>query len=174
MLRTVIIWGIIAGLIMSTPFYLFMPNAEEFDPASGMILGFSIMIIAFGTSYFGVRAYRKQVNKWSFGRAWGCALLIAFVGMIIYVGAWMIFNSNHPEFMETMFADQIESIQQDGSLTPEQQEEAISTVEWQKEVYESNIGIALITFTEPLVPAIMISLIIALILRKPEEDATLT
>ncbi len=169
MLRIALIWGVLAGIIMSAPFYLFMGSVEDFDPDSGMIIGFATMIIAFGTSYFGVKAYRAQRDSWSFGRAWGSAALIAFVGMIIYVAAWMGYNSANPEFMENMFTNQVESIQNDSSLSEDQKTAQLEEAEWYREVYETNVGIALITFTEPLIPAIVVSLIIGLLLKKAPE-----
>lgn len=170
MLRTALIWGILAGVIMISPWFLFSPSVDDFDPTEGMILGFSLMIIGFGSSYFGVKAFRERSEKWSFGRAWGTSLSIAFIGMCVYVGGWMIYNNMHPEFIQEMFSNSIEEIQNNAELTDNERTEQLATIQWQQEVYESPIAIALITFTEPLIPAIVLSLIVGLVLRKPKDE----
>jgi hypothetical protein len=84
MKKTVIKFGLIAGLIVS----IWMLGSIGYCYSTGkfegnMLLGFASMIIAFSVMYPAVKGYRdKQGGVISFGKAFKMALTIAFIGSL--------------------------------------------------------------------------------------------
>lgn len=174
MLRTGLIWGVIAGLIMVSIWWIgsLLGDPTAMDSSTAMLLGFGTMILAFGASYFGVRKAREQAGSWSFMKAWGTGLLIVAVGSVIYVLGWVQYSSSHPGVMDGYFDNYTEDIR----LQYEGDEAGLSAkleeVEEMREMYRNNHPISWVyTFMEPLPVGVLLSLIIALILRKPVRPA---
>jgi hypothetical protein len=75
MKKNIIIYGIIAGIVVSIPM-LFMANAinnfnSGFNYDTGMIVGYASMLIAFSLVYVGIRNYKINFNGGiiNFGKA---------------------------------------------------------------------------------------------------------
>ena len=86
-------YGIIAGLIVSLPWLVYMLTL----PADGhmnhsMLLGYTLMILAFSMVFVGIRQYRDRAlgGVIKFGKALLLGLGISAVASLIYVIGWEI------------------------------------------------------------------------------------
>lgn len=174
MLKTILTWGLIAGLIMMGVFFLVIMKKDfsEMDFDSGQFIGYASMILAFGAGFFGVRQLRdKSKAKWGFLKAWGAGLGIVLVGGMIYSAGWVYYAENNPEQVEAMMDMYAKSIQDNPELTDAQKEAQLQEMESFSALYDNPLSNFLVTLLiEPLPPGIIISLIIAIILRKPSVN----
>ena len=71
MKKTVLTFGLIAGLIISVLMDSSLLLANKLGSAHSMILGYTIMVASFLLVYFGIRSYRDNnlAGQISFGRA---------------------------------------------------------------------------------------------------------
>src|SRR4029079_877081 len=86
-------YGIIAGLIVSLPWLVYMLTL----PADGhmthsMLLGYTLMIVAFSMVFVGIKQYRDRSlgGAIRFGKALLLGLGISTVASLIYVLSWEI------------------------------------------------------------------------------------
>lgn len=167
MKRTVLIFGAIAGAIVSTFMAIIIATGCD-DSASGYVIGYSSMIIAFAFLFVGVKSYRDRYNQGviTFGKAFLVGLYITLVVSTIYVIAWMIdYHYFIPDFMDKYSAVMIDKARHSG-VTQVVLDKKIAEINSMKEMYKNPIFVALITYTEILPVGIVIALITALILRR--------
>src|SRR4051812_45233336 len=88
MKRIVLVFGLLAGAVMSAMMFIALPFSDH--GATGMIVGYTTMVLAMLMIYFGVRSYRDNVAGGSvgFGRALAVGALIALVASACYVATW--------------------------------------------------------------------------------------
>ena len=81
MKKTVLTFGLIAGLMISVLMDSAMIFADKIGSGHSMVLGYTMMVASFLLIYFGVRSYRDNVlgGQISFGRAFSCGILIAII-----------------------------------------------------------------------------------------------
>jgi len=92
MFRKIAIFGVIGGVIVATPMLVMtfaMPGAMEHG---GMLLGYTIMLVALSMVFLGVKSQRDNelggvIRFWP---ALGMGLAISVVAGLFYVGAWEI------------------------------------------------------------------------------------
>lgn len=170
MKKIVLTFGIISGIIV-TAGMLFMINSESINMENGELYGYSTMIIAFSTIFFGVRAYRdKQLDgAIKFGKAFKIGLYITLIASFFYVTSWMIISSmSDVDFMEEYCASAIEKVKTSGKTTAEIDAETKSLLDF-KELYNNNPLVKIgMTLLEILPVGLLISLICAVILRRKE------
>ena len=104
MKKIVLVCGGIAGLIVSA---MGVISTAVFcasgDFQSGMVYGYTSMIIAFSLIFVGVKNFRDKYNNGvvSFGKAFKVGILIALVASTFYVISWLInFHFFMPDFYE--------------------------------------------------------------------------
>ena len=100
MKRTVLTFGLIAGVIVSVLMGGSLLLADRIGSGHSMVLGYTIMVASFLLIYFGIRSYRDNAlgGQISFGRAFACGLLIT---LICYVVTWEVLYFNFmPHFMD--------------------------------------------------------------------------
>lgn len=92
MLRNILSYGIVAGLIVGVPLFLMgaFLDGGHVPGVWGMVLGYSIMLIALTTVFVAVKRYRDTelggvIRFWP---AFGYGLAISAVAGILYVVAW--------------------------------------------------------------------------------------
>jgi Protein of unknown function (DUF4199) len=87
MKKTVLTFGLIAGLIISVLMDGSLLLADKIGSGHSMALGYTIMVASFLLIYFGIRSYRDNIlaGQISFGRAFTCGLLIALITTVCYV-----------------------------------------------------------------------------------------
>src|SRR6202041_3127422 len=110
MKKTVLSFGLIAGLMMSVLMGGSLLLADKIGSGHSMALGYTIMVASFLLIYFGIRSYRDNplTGQISFGRAFACGILITLVTTFCYVAMWEVLYLNFmPHFMDGYFAAQI-------------------------------------------------------------------
>jgi len=174
MRKIVLTFGLIAGVIMSLMMAMTLPFHDQIGFDNGMIIGYASMVAAFLLIFFGVKTYRDTVAGGSvtFWRAFSVGMLIAFVASACYVVTWeMIYPKIGDEYAANYKAHELEKIRASGA-SQATIDAKIAEMDRNWKMYE-NIAIrAPLTFSEPLPPAIIVSLITAaLVRRRREEDA---
>src|ERR1700748_4009252 len=96
MKKTVLTFGLIAGLIISVLIDTPLPPANKIGPSHSMVLGYTIMVASFLLIYFGIRSYRDNTlgGQISFGRAFACGILVTLITTICYVAMWEVLYFN--------------------------------------------------------------------------------
>src|SRR5579872_6883948 len=106
MKKTVLTFGLIAGVIISVLMNASLLLANKIGSGHSMMLGYTIMVASFLLVYFGIRSYRDNnlAGQISFGRAFACGLLITLITTVFYVVSWEILYFNFmPHFMDGYF-----------------------------------------------------------------------
>ncbi|CAN5914819.1 hypothetical protein BH11BAC7_BH11BAC7_26640 [soil metagenome] len=173
MRKIVLTYGLIAGSIMSLVLLVILGIFGCDHMESGMIIGYTTMILAFTLVFFGTRNYRDNIRNGviSFGRAFGVGLLISLVASVIYVIAWMIFQHFiMPDFYQQYANDMINTAKASGASVSElqaKQTEMNSMIEMVK----NPVVVFFYTLLEPLPPGILVTLVSAFIVKKKTAPA---
>jgi NADH:ubiquinone oxidoreductase subunit K len=170
MLRTALIYGIPAGLIVAAPmFALLAGDAEHTEWSSSHLFGYSLMILALSLIFVGVKSYRDKVKGGviKFLPAFLTGLGISVVAGIIYVIGWEITMSLMDHDFMTGYADSaIETARAKGASPADL--EALRTQMAEMQVMYANPLFRLpMTFIEIFPVGLIISLIAAALLRNP-------
>ena len=173
MKKTVLTFGLISGAIMSGLMTVVMVFAHQTNPSSGMIIGYTIMVLSFLLVFFGIRSYRENVGNGyiGFGRALGVGLLIMLISCACYVATWeVVYHKFMPDFGEKYLAQSIERVRASGK-SPQEIESEIQGMRSMMQLYNSNLFFNMaLTFLEPLPVGLVMSLISAAILRKRRRE----
>ncbi len=176
MKKTVLTFGLIAGVIISVLMGGSLMIANKIGNVHSMLLGYTIMVASFLLIYFGIRSYRDNnlAGQISFGRAFACGILIALITCVCYVAMWEILYFNFmPHFMDSYFAAQIRQVQASG-LDPATTAAKIAAIQHSQQLYQNPLVNIAYTFMEPLPVGLIITLISAAILRRkaPAQPAS--
>jgi len=169
MKKTVLTFGLIAGLIISVLMDGSLLLANKIGSGhNSMILGYTMMVASFLLVYFGIRSYRDNnlAGQISFGRAFACGIFIALITTVCYVATWEVLYFNFmPHFMDGYWAAQIAKVQSSGldSATTAAQ---VAAIEHSQQLYQNPFVNMAYTFMEPLPVGLIITLISAAILRR--------
>ncbi len=174
MKKNVIVFGLIAGLIVSVLMIISIsrcyndPNLEH-----SMLIGYASMILAFSFIFVGIKNYRDKYNDGSitFGKALKIGLLISLIASSIYVVVWLIdFYVFIPDFMDRYVAQAIREAKESGASATELAKKAKELASGQ-ELYKNPVMVILFTYMEILPVGILISFVAAIILkRKPNTS----
>ena len=171
MKRTVFIYGVIAGAVVSAFMTITLLIAANDDTvhtgASSMVIGYLGMLISFAFIFVAIKSYRDKQNHGviSFGKAFGMGLLISLIASTIYVITWAIVYKNFlPNYMDKYCAAMIEEAKT--SLTGAALDAKIAEVNKAKDMYATPLGFTLFTYAEILPVGILVSLIAALVLKR--------
>jgi hypothetical protein len=175
MKKTVLTFGLIAGVIISVLMDGSVFLADKIGSGHSLILGYANMVASFLLIYFGIRSYRDNTlgGKISFGRAFACGILITLVTTVCYVATWEIIYFNFiPHFMDSYFAAQIHQVQASG-LDPATTAARVAAIKHSQQLYQNPFVNMAYTFMEPLPIGLIITGISAAILRRkaPVEPA---
>ena len=170
MKRIVLTFGLISGVIMSAMMVILLPFHDQIATGNAMILGYATMVAAFLLIFFGVRAYRDNVagGVLGFGKAFQVGILIAAIASACYVATWEViyFGGFAPNYMENYQTKIAAEMRADGKSQAEIDKQAAEMKVW-AERYKNPAINAAITFMEPLPVALIMSLLSAVILRRP-------
>ena len=168
MKKTVLTFGLIAGLIISVLMDSSLLLASRIGSGHSMALGYTIMVASFLLVYFGVRSYRDNSldGQISFGRAFACGILITLITTVCYVATWEILYFNFiPHFMDGYFAAQIHKVQSSG-LDPAATAAQVAAIQHAQQLYQNPLVNMAYTFMEPLPVGLILTLISAAVLRR--------
>jgi len=168
MKKTVLTFGLIAGVIISVLMGGSLFFADKIGSGHSMVLGYTIMVASFLLVYFGIRSYRDNTldGQISFGRAFACGLLITLITTACYVVMWEILYFNFmPHFMDSYFAAQIQRVQSAG-LDSATTAARVAAIQHSQQLYQNPLVNVAYTIIEPLPVGLLITLISAAILRR--------
>ncbi len=175
MKKTVLTYGLIAGLIVSVIMLGSMPFMENINGIWGMFIGYTSQIIAFALIFVAVKAYREKEGNGTitFGKAFRIGLYISLIASTMYVVTWMIeFHYFLPDFMDKFAAATIENLKANGASAAKIAETTKQMAEY-KEIYKSPVKVFLFTYVEILPTGLLASLLAALVLkRRPRQPLT--
>jgi Protein of unknown function (DUF4199) len=168
MKKTVLTFGLIAGLIISVLMDGSLLLADKIGSGHSMVLGYTMMVASFLLIYFGIRSYRDNTlsGQISFGRAFACGLLITLITTVCYVATWEVLYFNFmPHFMDSYFAAQVHQVQSAG-LDSATTAAKVANILHSQQLYQNPLVNMAYTFIEPLPVGILITLISAAVLRR--------
>jgi len=168
MKKTVLTYGLIAGLIISVLMDSSLLLAHKIGSGHSMVLGYTMMVASFMLIYFGIRSYRDNTlgGEISFGRGFACGILIALITTVCYVATWEVLYFNFmPHFMDSYWAAQIHKVQAQG-LDAATTAAQVAAIEHSEQLYQNPFVNMAYTFMEPLPVGLIITLISAGILRR--------
>src|SRR5271163_2775005 len=168
MKKTVLTFGLIAGLIISVLMDGSVLLSDKIGSGHSLVLGYANLVASFLLIYFGIRSYRDNTlgGQITFGRAFACGILIALITTVCYVAMWEIVYFNFmPHFMDSYFAAQIHMVQASG-LDPATIATRVAAIQHSQQLYQNPFVNMAYTFMEPLPVGLVITLISAAILRR--------
>lgn len=171
-LKISLIYGSIAGLIMTTSWWLFTLIFEDLTMSQQELIGYAAMLLALTMVFIGVKNYRDKNNLsvFSFKDAFLMGLYIVLVSSIIYVIGWMIYYPNFaPDFAQEYNTAQLEEYRE-ARLTEEQIEVKKQEMEDFMALYENPIIMMGITFMEIFPIGLVVALISAVILQRKTKE----
>jgi len=174
MTKNIIIYGLIAGIVVSA-LMLFTVNylshcEGNVDYGTSMLIGYASMLLAFSLVYVGIRNFRNKYNNGviSFGKAFKLGIVMFLVASTIYVVAWLIYYyCFNPGFMEKYSAHELERLRASGASQAEiakQTKEMANMVTMIKNPFFN----AMMAYLEILPVGLVVTLISALILKRKE------
>lgn len=172
MKKTVLTFGLIAGVIISVLMGGSLLIADKVGSGHSMAIGYTIMVASFLLVYFGIRSYRDNTlgGRISFGRAFACGILITLITCVCYVAMWEVLYFNFmPHFMDGYFAAQIRHVQAAG-LDPATTAARVAAIKHSQQLYQNPFINMAYTFMEPLPVGLIITLISAAILHRKDPE----
>ena len=172
MKRTIIVFGLIAGVIMSVIMDVTVIYIGDVGFDKSMIIGYTTMVAAFLLIYFGIRSYRDNVagGSISFGRGLRVGMGIVMIASLCYVVSWdYVYRNYIPDFGERYTAHMLDEARKAGKSDAEllkMRAEADKT--W--ESYKNPVVRAAYTIIEPLPVGLVIAIISAGILRRKRKE----
>jgi len=170
--KNIIIYGIIAGIIVS---FLMLFSVSYYshcegnvDYSSSMLIGYASMLIAFSLVFVGIRNYRDKYNDGviSFGRAFKIGIMIVLIASTIYVVAWLIdYFCFIPDFMDKYAAHALDKLKAGGASQIEIDKQTKEMAGMGK-MYKNPFFNAMMTYAEILPVGLIVTLISSLILKR--------
>lgn len=176
MRKVVLTFGVIAGVMLSVMMLMTVPFMDRIGFDTGLIVGYTTMVLAFLMVFFGIRSYRDNVagGSVSFGRAFVVGLLITAIACVFYVATWeVVYFKFMPDFADRYTASVVEQAKKSGASDAEIAAKIKEANEFKENYRNPLINIAY-TVIEPLPVGILFTLIAAGVLsrkRRPGLEA---
>ena len=168
MKKTVLVFGVISGVIIAAEMLAGLPFLEKIGQETALVLGYTTMVLAGLLVYFGIRSYRDNVDggKLTFGRGFVVGILISLIACCFYVGTWEIVNYRFmPDFADRYAAGMVKRAKDSGA-SQQKIDETIRNAEEFKRNYRNPVYNVGMTFLEVFPVFLLITLISAGILRR--------
>lgn len=165
MLRKILGWGLLAGLIVGIPMSTMATSMTIGLPS--MVIGYLIMLVAFSTVFLAVKRHRDDelggvIRFWP---AFAIGLAISFVASLIYVLAWeFTLAATQMDFAGKYAAVLIEQQKAQGT-SGEALAKYVADLERFKADYANPLYRLPMTFTEIFPVGLLVSLLSAALLR---------
>ena len=172
MKRNILIYGLIAGIIVSV-LMLFTTNyishcEGNIDYDSSLLIGYASMLIAFSLVFVGIRNYRDKYNGGviSFGKAFKIGIMIVLIASTIYVVAWLVdYFFFIPDFMEKYSAHMVDELKASGASQMEIDKQTKEMANFAR-MYKNPFFNAMMTYVEILPVGLVVTLLSSLILKR--------
>jgi hypothetical protein len=175
MKKTILVWGLIAGILMVCLQWVIYPLCHRgYISPDNSYLGYAVMIICFSIIFFGIRSYRDNQGNGSitFWKGVQIGLAITLVASVIQALGWYFYNLVNPEFRE-FFVQKYAEARMSGLPDPTNQDAV--------ELIEDEIGMLRTIYAKPLLEfvvttvavlpvGIVVTLISAAILRRQKHE----
>lgn len=168
MKKTVIIFGLISGLVSSVLMVATVPFMHRIGFDHGLLVGYTSIVLSFLLVFFGIHSYRESVGdgQITFARAFAVGISITMISCLFYVVTWEVLYYNFlPGFMDKYGAYLVAKAKASGASTQAVQEQ----IQRYKELYANPLINGLLTFIEPFPVGLLITLISSAILRKKRQ-----
>lgn len=171
MLRIILIFGLIAGAVAAGLMWLLIAvqNSGLVDIEHGMTLGYATMIIALSLVFFGVKSYRdNNGGHITFLKGLQVGILISIICGVCYAGSWeLYYRGSGKEFLQKYTTHYLDQMKQEGKSEAEIE---LARVEQEKfmQLYKNFFIRFAMTLMEILPVGIIVTLLSAALLRKPE------
>jgi len=170
MKKTVLIFGLISGAIMTAMMWATLPFIDKIIALNAsMVIGYTTIVLSFMLVFFGIRSYRENVGGGTitFGRAFAVGILIALISSALYVITWEIIYFGVPGLADKFLAMCTAHIKNSGA-SPEKIQSQLDMMKY----YDNPFFNVAMTFLEPFPVGLIITLVSALILRKKGNPQT--
>ncbi|HET8798060.1 MAG TPA: DUF4199 domain-containing protein [Thermoanaerobaculia bacterium] len=175
MKKTVLTFGLAAGLVLSATLLISMPLVLDktltFDNAE--VFGYASMLLAFLLIFFGIRSYRENNGgSITFGKAFQTGILITLLASAAYVVTWQIYFFNWGQDFTRQYTEHsLAKLKADGASDAEIAAMAKEMADFSR-MYRNPLFNSAITFLEVFPLGLVVTLVSAAILRKkPQEGA---
>jgi hypothetical protein len=172
MKKNIIIYGAIAGILVSTFMIVtvnYISHCEgSVDYDTSMLIGYASMLVAFSLVFVGIRNYRDKYNQGviSFGKAFKTGILIVLIASTIYVIAWLIdYYVFIPDFAEKYAANTIAKLKTSGASQTEIDKQTKEMADFAR-MYKNPFFNAMMTYVEILPVGLIVTLISSLVLKR--------
>lgn len=169
-LRTIVIYGLISGLIVAVPmFSLLAMDNEHTAWSSSQFFGYSLMLLALSLIFVGVKSYRDKFKGGviQFLPAFGVGLGISVVAGVVYVVGWEVTQALAGNTFAAGYANSmIEAARAKGASPAEIEALSAQMADFQR-MYANPLFRLPMTFIEIFPVGVIISLIAAALLRNP-------
>src|SRR5258708_23230761 len=88
MKKTILVFGLISGVIMATLMFGTLPFTNSpWLQSHSMFIGYTTMVLSFMLVFFGIRSYRENVGgvTITFGRAFPLVILIPLISSVFFL-----------------------------------------------------------------------------------------
>ena len=174
MKKTILTYGIIGGIIVSAMMWLTLGSGKhDFD--NGELIGYTTMVVALSTIFFGVKTYRDKHLDGSitFGNAFLMGLYITLVASTMYVASWLVLSATSDQDFMTEYYEHEKAKLESSDLPAAEVEAKLEEMRYFGELYKNPVVKIGFTYLEILPVGLLISLICAGILKRgaPVRDA---
>jgi len=167
MLRTILAFGLAAGLLAAIPMCLMVTNSEHGSAAQSYLAGYLVMLVALSLVFVGVKRYRDNAlgGVIRFAPALGMGLAISAVAGVIYVIGWEITLAvTDYAFMDSYAQAAIEARRASGGSAAEIAAVTAQMADFKVQYSKPWFRFAM-TFVEIFPVGVLVSLISAALLR---------
>jgi len=169
MLRTLGIYGVLAGVIVGTPLFIMTVTNQQNHMPYGMVVGYLIMLVALSVIVVAVKRQRDKVGGGviNFWPAFGMGVGITVIAGLFYVGAWEAAQAvTHMDFPAEYGRVMLEQQKAKGASAEELAALAKSMDDF-RVAYANPLYRLPMTFAEIFPVGVLVSLIAALLFRNP-------
>lgn len=171
--RIVILYGLLAGLIVSAvlAFGTTSMMHKGTDDSIMFAVGMGASLLAFSLIIPAVRRYRASLpgQKIRFGKAFKVGFWVAFIGSACYALTWsIIYKFYYPNFLDDMYNRQVEKMRQAGKSAAEilnKKQEVADMKVW----YDTWPGLIGMTMMEILPLGVLVALICAWVFSRKQK-----
>ena len=166
MKKNIIIYGLIAGIVVSILMLISANSITDFD--TSLFVGYASMLLAFSLVFVGIHNYRDKYNEGvvGFGKAFKMGIMIVLIASTIYVIAWHIaYFYFEPDYLDKLSAKMIDKLKASGASQTEIDKQTKELADFAIK-YQNPFFNAMMTYVEILPVGLIVTLISSFILKR--------